>query len=132
MNTPSRIREYRHLFNGPRRIVATIRVDLERIRLRPGEMNCTRCEWDGSKERQPGAELYPEFRTWMDDVLSDVIEQTGKRLLFVFEPPGEPRVVELWLYDPGAPPRLAETLRNPCGKPLSEALFGAPGWEEDA
>jgi hypothetical protein len=29
MNAPSRIREYRHLFNGHRRITATIRIDLK-------------------------------------------------------------------------------------------------------
>jgi hypothetical protein len=125
------VREYRHLFHGHRRIVATIRVDLKRMGLRPGDMNCTQCLWDGSKERQPSAELYPEFRTWMDGVLADVIAQTGRRLLFFFERPGEPSVVELWLYDPGEEPRLAKTLRNPFGKPFPEALLGAPGREED-
>jgi hypothetical protein len=131
-NTPSRVREYRHPFNGHRRITATIRISLARAGLlHTGDFAITRCEWGGSKEKQPSAELYPEFRIWMDGVLTDVVEQTGKRLLFVFEPPGKPRVAELWLYDPGKAPRLARTLRNPFGKPLPEALFGARGWEED-
>jgi hypothetical protein len=126
------IREYRHLFNGPRRIVATIRISLNRMeRLDTGAFAIIRCEWDGSKEPQPSAALYPEYRAWMDGVLTHIVEQTGQRLLFVFEPPGETRGAETWLYAPGEPPRLAETLRTPCGKPLMEAL-DMPGWEEDA
>ena len=35
-NGPSRIREFRHLFAGPRRIVANLRVDLTRLRFQPG------------------------------------------------------------------------------------------------
>jgi hypothetical protein len=123
----SRIREYCHLFNGTRRIVATIRISLNRMeRLHAGALAIIRCEWDGSKERQPSAASYPEF----NGVLTHVVEQTGQRLLLVFEPPGEPSVAELWLYEPGEPRRPAETLRNPCGKPLSEGFFGATRWEE--
>jgi hypothetical protein len=69
--------------------------------------------------------LYAEYRGW--GTACDVVAQIGQRLLY--EPPVEPSVAELWLYDPGEPPRLAETLRNPC---VSEAFFGARGWEEDA
>jgi hypothetical protein len=35
LNVPSHIREFRHLFAGNRRIVATIRVDLAKVRFRP-------------------------------------------------------------------------------------------------
>jgi hypothetical protein len=129
MNLPSRIREYRHLFNGHRRIVATIRVDLSRVEFRSGILNCTHCEWEGSKERQPSVELYPEYREWMNTVLADVTAQTGKGLLFLFEPPGA-NIAEVWLYDPGEPPQLVETLHKPCDKPLSEALGMPAGWKE--
>jgi hypothetical protein len=44
------IREYRHLFNGPRRIVATIRISLNRMeRLHAGALAIIRCEWDGTR-----------------------------------------------------------------------------------
>ena len=105
--------------------MATIRISLRRAELlRPGNFAITRCEWSGSKEKQPSAELYPEFREWMDGMLASVVEQTGKQLIFVFEPPSEPRVAELWIYAPGGPPRLIKTLRKPCEKPLTEALLG--------
>ena len=51
---------------GPPPDLARIRVDLTRFRFRPGIMICIRCEWEGSKEKQPSAELYPEFKEWMD------------------------------------------------------------------
>jgi hypothetical protein len=121
------VREYRHLFNGPRRIVATICADLSRLRFHPGVMSCFRCEW----ERQPSVALYPEFKVWMDNVLSDVVAQTGQGILYLFELPSDSQQAEAWLYEPGKEPRLADTLRNPCGKPLSE-LMGMPReeWED--
>jgi hypothetical protein len=92
--------------------------------LHTGDFGVARCEWEGSKEQQPSAALYPEYRAWMNDVLTNIAEQTGQRLLFVFEPPDEPRVAELWLYDPGEPPRLIKTLGNPCDKPLTGPSSG--------
>lgn len=124
-NTPSRVREFRHLFAGHRRIVATIRVDLAGLRFRPGIMSCIRCEWDDSRERQPSVALYPEFKVWMDNVLSDVVAQTGQGILYLFELPSDSQQAEAWLYEPGKEPRLADALRNPCGKPLSE-IMGMP------
>jgi hypothetical protein len=125
-STPARIREFRHLFAGHRRIVATVRIDLAHVRFRPGAIACFRCKWDGSKERQPSAELYPEFKEWIDYVLCGVVEQTGSSLLCPFDLPGDPRTVEVWFYDHGEKPRLAKTLRKRDERPLSELLARVP------
>jgi hypothetical protein len=130
----SRLREFRHLFAGHRRIMAIIRVDLAGLRFRPGIMSCIRCEWEGSKERQPSTELYPEFKEWMDFVLSDVTSGTGSNLLYVFELPEPERRIELWLYESGRKPRRVKTLPNPFQRPLAEMLAGMPpeNWEDES
>ena len=132
-NAASRIREFRHLFAGPRRIVATIRVDFAGLRFRPGVMSCIRCEWEGSKIKQPSAELYPEFKAWLDFVLSEVTSRTGSNLLYVFELPDPAKRIELWLYESGRKPRRVKTLPNPFKRPLSEVLAGMPpeSWEDE-
>ena len=132
-NAPSRIRGFRHLFAGNRRIAATIRVDLAGLRFRPGIMSCVRCEWEGSKVKQPSAELYPEYKAWMDYVLSDVTSKTGVNLLYIFELPDPAKRIEFWLYDSGRKPRLVKTLPNPFQRPLSELLAGMPteNWKND-
>ena len=66
MSPPNRIREYRHAFQGPRRIVATMRVHLDRVTLAIGRIGLIDCEWDGSSERQPSLALYPEFKQWAE------------------------------------------------------------------
>ena len=90
-------------------------------------MSCVRCEWQGSKVKQPSAELYPEYKPWMDYVLSDVTTKTGSRLLYLFA-----KRIEPWLYEGGRTPRLEKTLHNPFKKPLSELLAGMPpeNWED--
>ena len=80
--------------------------------------------WEGSKERQPSAELYPELMEWMDFVLSDVTFRTGSNLLYLFEPAEPERRIELWLYESGRKPRRVKTLPNPFKRPLSEMLAG--------
>jgi hypothetical protein len=132
-NAASHIREFRHLFAGHRRIVATIRVDLARVGFQPGIMSCIRCAWEGSKVKQPSAELYPEFKAWMDYVLCHVTTKTGANLLYIFELPDPARRIELWLYESGRKPRLAKTLPNPFKRPLSELLAGMPpeNWEDE-
>ena len=80
-NPPFRIREFRHLFAGNRRIVATIRVDLAGLHFRPGIMSWIRCEWGGAKVKQPDAELYSEFKAWADFVFSDLVTKIGSNLL---------------------------------------------------
>ncbi len=98
----SRVRQYTHLFAGTRRILATLRVNLDRAAsLGVGSLSFLRCEWEGIKERQPSARLFEEYMAWMHNVMSDVVAQTRRRLTFIFEPPGT-RTVELWIYDPGA------------------------------
>lgn len=133
-NTPSRTREYKHVFAGPRRITATIRIDLPRATLlHTGDFAITRCEWDGSRERQPSAELYSEFKERVDFVFSDMATKTGANLLYVFDLPAPASRIEVWLYESGRKPRLTKTLPNPFQRPLSEALAGMPPthWEED-
>ena len=132
-NASARIREFRHLFAGHRRIVATIRVDLASVRYCPGMMTCYRCEWEGSKERQPSAELYSEFKAWMDYVLSDVTSRTGSNLLYIFELPDPAKRIEAWLYESDCEPRMLKAWRNPFRKPLSEVLAGMPteNWEDE-
>ena len=129
---PARIREFRHVFAGPRRITASIRIDLASVCLQPHIMACIHCEWDGSKVRQPRAELYPEFKSWMDYVVSAVVAITGTPLLYLFEVPESVKQIELWLYRDKRQPRLLKTLPNPCPKPLSEVLANLPpaNWEE--
>ena len=131
-NAPSRIREFRHLFAGNRRIVAPIRVDLAGLRFRPGIMSCVRCEWEGSKVKQPSVELFPESKAWMDYVLSDVTSKTGVNLLYTFELPDPAKRIEFWLYESGRKPRLAKTLPNRFRRPLSELIAGMPptNWED--
>jgi hypothetical protein len=128
----ARLREYRHLFSAHRRIVATIRVDIARLRFRPGDWACFRCEWDGSKVKQPSADLYQEFKVWADTVFSDVADQAGHGFLYVFEVP-ETQRVEVWHYDPGCAPRLAKVLANPFDRPLAEVLCGMPAesWDDE-
>ena len=94
---PSRVREFRHCFSGTRRIVATVRVDLSRVRFEPRSMSCIRCEWEGSRVKQPSSELFEEYRAWMHHVLSIVVSQTGTPLLYVFEAPAPVKEIELWL-----------------------------------
>ena len=132
-NAPSRIREFRHLFAGSRRIVATVRIDLAHVRARPGAMRCFRCQWEGSKVRQPSAELYPEYKAWMDLVFSDVTSKTGSNLLYVFELPGPAKRVEAWLYESNCAPRMLQSWANPFNRPLSEVLAGMPqeNWENE-
>ena len=124
-----RIREFRHLFSGKRRTTATIRIDLDHTRLFPGAMGCVRCQWEGSRERQPSTELYAEYRRWVDGIWRWLAAELGTRYMGVLETPDG--LVELWLYDPGKPPRLVKALPNPMGKPLSEALFGLPAWKDE-
>ena len=57
-------------------------------------MSCIRCEWEGSKVRQPSAELYPEFKEWMDFVFSDIATKTGSNLLYIFELPDPAKRIE--------------------------------------
>jgi hypothetical protein len=131
-NTPFRIREFRHLFAGHRRIVATIRVDLAMIRLRPGSVCRIRCEWEGSKVRQPSAELYPEFKAWADFVFSDIAAKTRTNLLYAFDLPEPARRIEAWLYESNRDPRMLKAWANPFKRPLSEVLAGMPpeNWED--
>jgi hypothetical protein len=133
MNTPSRIREFRHLFSGPRRIVATVRIDMARVRIRPYALSYVQCEWDGSKGKQPSAELYQEYKEWMDIVLADLATKTGTNLLYLFEIPDPVKRIELWLYRPQRALRLVKTLPNPCQRPLSERIAGMPpaNWDQD-
>jgi hypothetical protein len=105
----NRVREYRHLFEGHRRIIATMRVDLGRVGFDAGTANVFGCEWEGSKERQPSVALYREFKEWADYVFSDVVAQTGRSFVYFFELPGG--VVEAWAYDPGEEPRMIEAPR---------------------
>ena len=132
-DTPSRIREFRHLFAGKRRIMATVRVDLAGLRYHPGALNCHRCEWEGSKERQPSAELYPEFKAWLDYVFADVAAKTGESLLCIFELPAPARRIEAWLYESNCDPRMLKAWANPFKRPLSEVLARMPkeNWEDD-
>ena len=129
---PSRIREFRHCFSGTRLIVATVRVDLSRVRFEPRSTSCIRCEWEGSRVKQPSSELFEEYRAWMHHVLSIVVSQTGTLLLYVFEAPAPVKEIELWLYRNKRQPRLLKTLPNPYPKPLSEVIAGMPptNWEE--
>ena len=131
---PSRIREDPHLFAGHRRIVATIRVDLARLHYRPGVMSCIRCEWEGSKVKQPSAELYPEFKEWADFVFSDLAAKTGSNLLFPFDLPAPAKRIEAWIYEGNSAPRMLKAWPNPLQRPLSELLAGVPqeNWEGDA
>jgi hypothetical protein len=123
------VREFRHLFRTTRRIVATIRIDLDRARVSPGDMGCVRCEWEGSRERQPSAELYEEYRQWVDGVWRWLADELGTPYLGLLETPDG--MVELWLYDPGGEPRFVKILPTPTGKPLSNALFGLPIWNDE-
>ena len=125
MNT----REFRHLFSSPCRIVATVRVNIARARIRTHALVCVQCEWDGSKVKQPRAELYPEFKEWMDFVLPDTTAQTGSCLIYCFEQPAADRHLELWLYRGDRKPRLIKTSLI-----LAERLAGmSPSdWKEDA
>ena len=134
MNPPSRIREFRHLFAGPRRITATIRVDLAELRYRPGVMIWARCVWRGSKIKQPSAELWPEFKEWSDFVFSDVAAKTGTNLLYAFDLPAPARRIEVWLHKSNCDPRLVRAWPNPFQRPLSEILAGLPpeNWGGDA
>jgi hypothetical protein len=126
----SRVRQYSHLFKGARRIVATLRVDFDRAAaLGVGSHAITPCQWEGSKERQPSAELFDEYKAWMHSVMSSVVAQTRKGLIFVFEPPGT-RTAELWIYGPGEPPYLGETLEKPFSELIAETVFGLPKWED--
>lgn len=123
-NSPSHIRESRHLFAGYRRIMATIRVDLASLRFQPRAMSCIRCEWEGSKVRQPSAELYPEYEEWMDCALSDIATETGTSFIHLFELPDGSGLIEARLHKAGDKPRLAETRRNVCEKPLYKTVAG--------
>jgi len=125
-----RIREFRHLFSTTRRIVATIHIDLDRARVSPGDMGCGRCEWEGSRERQPSAKLYPEYKQWIDGIYRWLSAELGSRHMCALETPDG--FIEIWLYAPGEPPRFAELLPNPTNKPLSEALLGLPRWDESS
>jgi hypothetical protein len=133
MNTPYRIREFRHLFSGSRRIVATIRIDLDKVRFRPLSLTCIKCEWEGSRVKQPSNELYPEFKAWMDYLLSDIATKIGTNLLYLFELPDPAKRIELWLYNSQRKPRLVKTLPNPCERPLSELIATMPpaNWDQD-
>jgi hypothetical protein len=132
-NNSPRIREFRHLFAGHRRIMATIRIDLARVRFQPHMWGCIQCEWEGSKVKQPSAELYSEFKEWADFVFSDTAAKTGADLLYIFDLPCPATRIELLLDESGRKPRLAKTLPNPFKRPLSELLVGMPpeNWEED-
>ena len=100
----SRIKEYRHVFSGPRGIGTTFRVDLDQVAGAQGELLVCRL-----LERHP-AELFSEFRRWMSGVMSDVARQTGRRVAFAFEPPGTQRI-EICFFSPGGksqPERISE------------------------
>jgi hypothetical protein len=123
-----RVREFRHLFAGTRAITATLHIDPEAARLNPRSLGCLRVEWDGSKERQPSAELFEEFRQWIDGVYRWLATELGTGLSLPLENPDGS--LELWLYDPGKPPRLAREARNTSGLPLATILFGLPDWDD--
>jgi hypothetical protein len=133
MNTPDRIREFRHVFSGPRRIVATVRIDLDRVRFRPHTLTCIKCEWEGSRVKQPSTEIYPEFKQWMDYLLADIATKIGTHLLYLFELPEPAERIEVWLYRSERKPRLVKTLPNSCQRPLSERIAGMPpaNWDQD-
>ena len=61
-------------------------------------MSLIRCEWEGSRVKQPSTELFEEYRAWMHHVLSIVVSQTGTPLLYVFEVPESVKQIEFWLY----------------------------------
>ena len=84
----ARIREFRHLFSGTRRIVATIRIDLDQARKPPGSVGGVRCKWEGTKEPQPSAELYPEYKQqWIDGNYRWIADELGRRYGHAFETP---------------------------------------------
>jgi hypothetical protein len=123
-----RLREFTHLFTGRRRITATIRIDLDAARLKPRSLGCLRVAWDGSKERQPSADLFEEFREWIDSVYRWLSTELGTSLSLPLENPDGS--LQLWLYDPGKPPRLVREARNTSDKPLASVLFGLPDWDD--
>ena len=129
---PSRVRKFRHLFSGTSRIVATLRVDLSRVRFERS-MSCIRCEWEGSRVKQPSTDLFEEYRALMHHVLSIVVSQTGTPMLYVFEAPAPVKEIELWLYRNGRKPHLLKAMPNSLSKPLSELIAGMPPaqWGED-
>jgi hypothetical protein len=121
------IREFTHSFSGPRRITATLRIDVEAARLGPRSLGCLRVSWEGTEERQPSAELFEEYRQWIDGVYRWLATELGISLSPALEyPDGR---IELWRYDPGQPPRLIRAAYNNSGAPLATTLFGRD-WDD--
>ena len=96
-------------------------------------MLCHRCEWEGSKVRQPSAELYQEFKEWMNYILSDTAAKAGSSLFYLFDVPAPVKRIEGWLYEGNREPQMLQSWENPLNRPLSEVIAGVPpeNWEDD-
>ena len=135
-NASARIREFRHSFAGHRRIVATIRVDLASVRYCPGGhlMTCYRVRVggvEGADNRR--AELYSEFKAWIDYVLSDVTSGQGPTCCTSSSCRTRQSGLRLGSTRAIANHGCSRQWRNPFRKPLSEVLAGMPteNWEDE-